>query len=84
MFVEGLVDLQTMQRLMPYVTGGGDVLRAQIIAHRDQPGPMARAEVIIDATSAPAREIMWRDLRYHGPGYPLEWLTADASAVARN
>ncbi|MCH8924236.1 MAG: general secretion pathway protein GspK [Planctomycetes bacterium] len=78
LFTEGLVDLEAMKRLMPYVTGGGDVVRAQIIAHFNKPTPTARAETIIDATSVPARQILWRDLRFYGPGFPREAFAADS------
>ena len=84
LYFEGLVDFRTMKNLLPYLSTGGDVVRAQIVAHRDQPGTTARAEVIIDATTTPARELLWRDLQLHGQGYPLEWLTAESTVAARN
>ncbi len=84
LWTEGLVDLQKMKALLPYVSTGGDVVRAQIVARFDRPGPAARAEVIVDATSRPARILEWHDLRFHGPGYPLEWLAAERSWAGRN
>ncbi len=84
LLTEGLVDLETMKLLMPYLCGGGDVYRAQVVAHFDQPGLAVRAEVVIDGTSGAAREVLWRDLRFYGPGYPTEWLTAGAPQGARN
>ncbi len=84
LLTEGLVDLETMKRLLPYLSGSGDVVRAQVIAHFDQPGLTARAEVVIDGTGDAAREVLWRDLRFYGAGYPTEWLTAGAPRGARN
>ena len=84
LLTEGLVDLETMKKLMPYVTGGGDVVRAQVVAHFDKPWPTARVETVIDATTVPARQLLWRDLRFYGPGYPPELLTAETWRAARN
>jgi DNA uptake protein ComE-like DNA-binding protein len=84
LLAEGLVDLPTMKQLLPYLSGSGDVVRAQVVAHFDQPGLSARAEVVIDATGDSAQEILWRDLRFYGAGYPAAWLTAGAPRGARN
>jgi hypothetical protein len=74
LLTEGLVDLPQMKVLLPYVTAGGNVFRAQIVGYFDDGGPAARAEVIIDATRPPARQLYWKDLKMLGPGYPLELL----------
>ena len=74
LLTEGVVNLPTMKTLLPNVCAGGEVVRAQVVGHFDPPGPAARAEVVVDATTLPARQIFWRDLRFWGPGYPLEWL----------
>jgi type II secretory pathway component PulK len=83
LLTEGLVDLETMKKLMPNVCAGGDVVRAQIVAHFSDKGTMARAEVVIDATSRPARQIYWRDLRFWGAGYPREWFAAEGGFAQR-
>ncbi len=80
LLAEGVVDLPTMKMLLPNVCAGGDVVRAQVVGHFDKPGPAARAEVVVDATTLPARQVFWRDLRYWGPGYPLEWLGEDGDS----
>ncbi len=84
LLTEGVVDLQTMKRLLPNLTGSGDVVRAQIVAHQDQPQLSARTEVVIDASGGAARTVLWRDLRFYGTGYPTEWLTAGAPQGPRN
>ncbi len=76
---EGLVSLEKMKQLLPYVTVGGDVYRAQIVGFFDDGGPFARAEIVIDATADPPRQLYYKDLRLLGRGYSLESLGAEAS-----
>lgn len=71
---EGLVDLVRMKGLLPYITTGGDVYRAQIVGYYDRPGPFGRAEVVIDATGKRPRQLYYKDLRVFGRGYPPEVL----------
>ncbi|HUY32908.1 MAG TPA: hypothetical protein VMV69_09015 [Pirellulales bacterium] len=68
--IEGIVPLNTYQKIAPYLTGGGRVYRSQIVGHFDRGGPIARAEVIIDATHPTPRVLLWRDLGHLGRGYP--------------
>jgi hypothetical protein len=74
---EGLVDLAQMKALLPYLTAGGDVVRAQVIGWFDAPGPSMRVETVIDATTDPPRQVYWKDLRLLGRGYPLASLGAE-------
>ena len=71
LFSEGLVDLQQMKQLIRYVTGGGDVFRAQLVARHERCGLSARGEVVIDATVSPPRQVYWKDLSLLGPGFAL-------------
>jgi DNA uptake protein ComE-like DNA-binding protein len=75
----GIVTLEEMRAMMPYVTGGGDVYRAQIVGYFDEGEIAARCEVIIDATSAAPRVLFWRDISHLGRGFPLELLGIDLS-----
>jgi DNA uptake protein ComE-like DNA-binding protein len=70
----GMVDLEQMKQLMPLVTAGGDVYRAQAIGYFDEEGPAYRVEAIIDATGATPVVKRRRDLVDQGPGYTLETL----------
>ena len=79
LLTEGLVDLPQLKALLPYVTTGGDVGRAQIIGYFDDKGPYCREEVIIDATGSPVRQVYWKDLKMLGPGYPPEVLGGSPS-----
>jgi type II secretory pathway component PulK len=71
---EGIVSLATMKQLMPLVTGGGSVYRAQVVGYYEEGRPTARLEAVIDATQRPARVVFWKDLTRLGSGYPLEVL----------
>jgi DNA uptake protein ComE-like DNA-binding protein len=77
LLTEGIVNLEEMKKIMPYVTAGGDVYRAQVVAFFDHGGPFARAEVVIDATASPTRQVYYKDLRLLGRGYSLGMLGAD-------
>jgi hypothetical protein len=77
-----LVDLPQLKTLLPYVTTGGDVYRAQVIGYFDDKGPATREEVVIDATSSPARQVYWKDLKMLGAGYPAEVLGGSQSDAA--
>jgi type II secretory pathway component PulK len=79
---EGIVDLDRMKRLMPFVTTGGSVYRAQVVGFYDAEGPADRLEVVIDATRSPALVRRRWELRELGPGYSAEVLGA-ASQDAR-
>jgi len=74
LLTEGLVDLPRMRTLLRYLTTGGDVQRAQVVGFFDQAGPSLRAEIVVDASTRPARQIYYKDLRLFGRGYPLESL----------
>jgi len=77
---ERVVDLPQMKTLLPYLTCGGDVYRAQIVGFFDSQGPIARAEVVFDATLTPPRLLYAKDLRILGRGYSWETLGAVGSA----
>ncbi|MGQ9575074.1 MAG: hypothetical protein ACUVUC_07125 [Thermoguttaceae bacterium] len=76
-YAEGMVTLEQMKALMPFVTGGGCVYRAQVVGYFDAEGPDTRIEAIVYAGKLPARVIFWRDMSHLGRGYPLETLGVD-------
>ena len=59
---EGLVDLDQLRQLDPYITAGGDVHALQVIGHFDGGGPVAQMEAMIDATTRPPRIVLLRDV----------------------
>jgi len=75
LLTEGLVDLPRMKSLLPFITGSGEVCRAQIVAFFDRPGPTARVELVIDATGPAPRQVYWKDLRIFGRGYPQNMIS---------
>lgn len=69
LYTEGLVDLEQMRRLEPYLTCGGDVYRAQIVAFGESTRLVARGEVVLDASVSPPRQVYWKDLGLLGRGF---------------
>lgn len=69
LYTEGLLTLDAMKKLMPFVTCGGRVYRAQIVGYFDAGGPVSRAEVVIDATTTAPRLLLWREMSHLGRGY---------------
>ena len=82
LLLEGIVSLEQMKSLAPYLTTGGDVVRAQIVGFLDTPGPSARIEVVIDASGRRPRRLYWKDLRVLGRGASLEMLGAPVPGEA--
>ena len=71
--------MEVMKELMPFVTSGGAAHRAQIVGYFESGGPPARIEVILDASTVPARLVFWRDITHLGRGYPMDTLGAEAA-----
>ncbi len=74
LLTSGIVTLDQMKKLMPLVTAGGDVFRAQIVGYYEDGGVSARAEIVFDATGSVPRIVSWKDISHLGRGYPLELL----------
>ncbi len=74
LLTQGLVTLDEMRTLMPFVCAGGSVYRAQVIGYYDDGRAASRLEVVLDATQQPARVLLWRDISHLGRGYSLETL----------
>lgn len=78
--MEGIVTLQEMRTLCPFITGGGDVKRGQFVGFFHGGGTSSRAEVVFDATESPPRILSYRDISHLGRGYALDLLGAPSSA----
>jgi hypothetical protein len=72
--VEGILTLDQMRLLLPLLTAGGDVYRAQIVGYFESTGVAHRAEVVIDATTVNPKIVAWRDLSHLGRGFDLSVL----------
>ena len=70
LLIEGLTDLETLRKLAPYITTGGDVYRVQILGYFDSGLPMTRIEALIDTTEGSPLVKSVRDLTPLGIGYP--------------
>jgi DNA uptake protein ComE-like DNA-binding protein len=70
--IEGIIPLTTMKTMLPYITAGGSVYKAQIIGHFDKGNPVARLEVLLDATQHPTRVVFWKDMSHMSGGFPGE------------
>jgi type II secretory pathway component PulK/DNA uptake protein ComE-like DNA-binding protein len=79
LLTDDVVDLKTMKQLMPMVTGGGSVYRAQVVGgFFVTDGPVHRVEVLVDATKQPAVVRRRWELKDLGRGYTPEALGAEA------
>ncbi len=74
LLTEGLVTLDEMRLLVPLLSGGGDVYRAQVVGYFETSGAAHRAEVIINATTVNPKVVAWRDLTHLGRGFDLSVL----------
>lgn len=74
LLTSGIVTLDEMRQLVPFICAGGDVFRAQVVGYYEDGGAAARAEVIFDATGAVPRIVSWREISHLGRGYPLDLL----------
>lgn len=72
--IEGIVDLETMRTLAPYVTSRGSVFRMQIVGHYDVGGPFTRLEAVVDASGELPKITFVRDLTELGKGYSYQLL----------
>ncbi|QDT09352.1 type II secretion system protein GspK [Planctomycetes bacterium K23_9] len=74
LMTEGIVTLDEMRTLVPLLTCGGDVFRAQIVGYFEKGGAAHRSEYIIDATTVNPKVVFWRDLTHLGRGFDLSVL----------
>ena len=67
--VEGLVSLTQMRSLLPLVTSGGDVYRAQVVGYYEGSATSTRVEAIVDASKINPTILLYRDLSHLGRGF---------------
>lgn len=78
LLTQGIVSLDEMKSLLPYVTAKGSVYRAQVVGYYDDMGPAARREVVFDTIDGTGRVLFWRDITHLGVGYSTETLGISA------
>jgi hypothetical protein len=69
LLTESIVTLEDMKKLAPFITGGGDVYRAQVLGFYDDEGPIARWEAVIDATGDTPQLLQSQELTPLGAGF---------------
>lgn len=74
LLTQSVVDLEQMKKLLPYITTRGDVYRGQLVGFFDDGGPIARAEIVVDATASPPRRVYWKDLKLFGLAFSRQKL----------
>ncbi len=67
--VEGLLSVTQMRSLMPLVTAGGDVYRAQVVGYYEGSATSTRVEAIVDASRINPTILLYRDLSHLGRGF---------------
>ncbi|NND98932.1 MAG: general secretion pathway protein GspK [Pirellulaceae bacterium] len=71
LMTEGICTLTEMRSLVPLLTCGGDVYRAQIVGYFEKGGAAHRSEFIVDASTVNPKIVAWRDLSHLGRGFDL-------------
>ncbi len=69
LYTKGVVDWETMKAIYDKTTARGDVYRAQIVGFLDGVAVSARAEVVVDGTTEPPRQVFYKDLSMNGKGF---------------
>ena len=80
LLAESIVDHETMQQLLPFVTVAGDVIQGEIVAYYDRQSPWYRHEFVFDGTREEIPWLFYRDLRRSGRGYRYEQLSLEVDA----
>ena len=69
LYAKGVVTLDVMKKLYNKTTGRGDVFRGQIVGFLDDSDETTRAEVVVDGTTVPPRQVFYKDLTSLGKGF---------------
>ena len=77
LFTEGLIDLETMRAIMPFVCTGGDVYKAEVVGYFDDEVGTSRAEVYLDTTQPLPRILSWIKKSHLQTGYSIDVLGRD-------
>ena len=81
LLTEGVVTLDEMKALMPYICAHGSLYRGQAIGYYDDGTASSRIEFVLDTGQKPPAIVFWRDISHLGRGYPLDVLGIDASGL---
>lgn len=62
LLVEGIVDREMMKKLLPHITCGGDVYRAEVWGREGHRSAAIRFETILDSSGGDCRPVYYREL----------------------
>ncbi|RMF42703.1 MAG: general secretion pathway protein GspK [Planctomycetota bacterium] len=79
--VEGYVTMDQMRALMPLITCGGDVFKAQIIGYSEAGSAFSRVEAIISGAGELPQIVFFRRLDHLGRGFDISVLGQRFDAV---
>jgi Type II secretion system (T2SS), protein K len=71
---QGVVELSRLRKLLPFLTSGGDVWKANIVAYFADRPQMIHEEVVVDGTGSGLSQLYCRDKRDLRFPYPIEAL----------
>lgn len=69
LLANGVVTLEVMKQIDPFVTSGGDVYSAQVVGFFDGQPATSRAQIVFDRTDTTTLLVGWEDLSKLGPGF---------------
>jgi len=72
--VEGLVTIDQMRGLMPLITCGGDVFKAQVIGYMEGSAASSRIEAIVSGAGKVPQVLFFRRLDHLGRGFDIPTL----------
>jgi len=78
LFTQGVLTLDEMKLVYPFLTCAGHVYRTQVVGVHAH-GIESRGDIVIDATQTPPRVVLWRDTTLAG-GELGKWLSGGSQA----
>jgi type II secretory pathway component PulK len=72
--VEGILTLDEMRGILPFVTCGGDVYRAQIVGYLEGEAAFSRIEAVVDGAGSVPEVRFFRRLDHLGRGFSIPTL----------
>jgi hypothetical protein len=70
-----VLDRESLVALMPFITTGGDVIEAEVVAYYDNDSPWSRHRIVLDGTKPGAPTVYFRDLSRLGRGHRFDQLS---------
>ena len=73
---DGLVTLDEMKPMLPFLTTGGTVYNGQIVGYFEVGTARSRAQVLLDRSGTKTELLDWQNLNPLGPGFSLTQLSS--------